>query len=148
VQGLLGGDGVLVAALQGGRDVRDQVHLSAWGDVQTPSRAADRPWPGRLPEPAPATVLAEPAPVDVLDAAGALVRVDGRLTMSAPPAALRWAGDVPQEVVAWAGPWPMVERWWSEAPQRRVHLQLALADGRAFLLACTGSEWTCEAIYD
>ncbi|MGV8964871.1 MAG: DNA polymerase Y family protein [Cellulomonas sp.] len=148
VQGLLGGDGVLVATLQGGRDVRDQIHLSAWGDVQTPARAADRPWPGRLPEPAPATVLAEPVPVEVLDAAGALVRVDGRLTMSAPPAAVRWTGDAPFEIVAWAGPWPLVERWWSEAPQRRVHLQVALADGRAFLLACTGGDWTCEAIYD
>ncbi|RMI03363.1 DNA polymerase Y family protein, partial [Cellulomonas triticagri] len=31
VQGLLGGDGVLTAALQGGRDVRDQVHLQPWG---------------------------------------------------------------------------------------------------------------------
>ena len=154
VQGLLGGDGVLVARLQGGRDVRDQVHLSAWGDVQTPSRAADRPWPGRLPEPAPATVLAEPVPVDVLDAAGGSLRVDGRLTMSAPPASLGWAarshlgGDSREEVVAWAGPWPMVERWWSETPRYRVHLQVALADGRALLLAGTGGEWTCEAIYD
>ena len=159
VQGLLGGDGVLVAALQGGRDVRDQVHLVPWGDAQTPPRAADRPWPGRLPEPAPATVLVEPARVEVLDVGGLAVRVDARLAMSAPPVAVRWAVDPrgtaplgpdggPHPVVAWAGPWPMVERWWSETPRRRVHLQVALADGRALLLACTGGAWTCEAIYD
>lgn len=184
VQGLLGGEGVLVATLQGGRDVRDQVHLAAWGDAQSPPRAVDRPWPGRLPEPAPATVLVEPAAVQVLDADGTPVHVGSRLTMSAPPAALRWPelqrpepprselprpelprselprsepqrperpreGAVgPLAVVAWAGPWPMVERWWSETPKRRVHLQVALADGRALLLACTGGEWTCEAIYD
>nr|WP_242511216.1 DNA polymerase Y family protein [Cellulomonas sp. HLT2-17] len=169
VQGLIGGDGVQVATLQGGRDVRDQVHLAAWGDARTPPRVADRPWPGRLPEPAPATVLVEPAPVDVLDALGAGVRVDLRLTMSAPPVALQWRArprdrgqgdgvqsgsgqsgddDGPHALVAWAGPWPMVERWWSQAPKRRVHLQVALADGRALLLACTGGEWTCEAVYD
>lgn len=155
VQGLLGGDGVLVATLQGGRDVRDQIHLAAWGDAQTPPRATDRPWPGRLPEPAPATVLVEPMPVEVLDAAGAAVRVGARLGMSAPPAAVRWpigsAGDDdggPHPLVAWAGPWPMVERWWTERPRRRVHLQVALADGRALLLACTSGAWTCEAVYD
>lgn len=155
VQGLLGGDGVLVATLQGGRDVRDQVHLVPWGDAQTPARAADRPWPGRLPEPAPATVLVDPVPVEVLDAAGSPVRVDARLALSAQPAAVRWTvaqdghpDGGPHPLVAWAGPWPMVERWWSDAPRRRVHLQVALADGRALLLACTGGEWTCEAIYD
>nr|WP_311836227.1 DNA polymerase Y family protein [Cellulomonas fimi] len=147
VQGLLGGDGVLVARLQGGRDVRDQVHLVPWGDAQAPVRAVDRPWPGRLPEPAPATVLVEPAPVEVLDSAGDPVRVDARLTMSAPPASVRWP-DETQALAAWAGPWPMVERWWTPAPQRRVHLQAALADGRALLLAFSGGRWTCEAVYD
>ena len=161
VQGMLGGDGVLVATLQGGRDVRDQVHLAAWGDARTPPRAADQPWPGRLPEPAPATVLVEPASVEVLDAAGGLVRVDSRLAMSAPPVAVSWAAAPrtssdqpdgsdagPYPLVAWAGPWPMVERWWSETPKRRIHLQVELADGRALLLACTGGAWTCEAVYD
>ncbi len=94
VQGLLGGEGVLVATLQGGRDVRDQVHLVPWGDARAAQRAADRPWPGRLPEPAPATVLVEPVRVDVLDAdADACpVRVDTRLALSAPPA-MRPVGD-------------------------------------------------------
>ena len=153
VQGLLGGDGVLVATLQGGRDVRDQVHLTAWGDARTPPRAADRPWPGRLPEPAPASVLVQAVPVEVLDAGGDRVRVDARLVMSAPPVVLRWADDAdaddgPHPLVAWAGPWPMVERWWTQTPRRRVHLQVALADGRALLLACTAGAWTCEALYD
>jgi protein ImuB len=83
--------------------------------------------------------------------------VDVRLVMSAPPAAVRWgdpqrAGHAaphgPCPVVSWAGPWPMLGRWWSEEPARRVHLQVALADGRALLLECAGDAWTCEAIYD
>jgi len=169
VQGVLGGDGVLVATVQGGRDVRDQIHLVPWGDAQSPPRAVDRPWPGRLPEPAPATVLVEPAPVDVLDAAGRPLRVDARLGLSAPPAAVHVrvtvgrgvavglrggeggegvADGASERLVAWAGPWPMVERWWTPTPRRRVHLQVELADGRALLLACTADAWTCEAIYD
>jgi protein ImuB len=160
VQGLLGGDGVLVATLQGGRDVRDQVQLVPWGDARAVQRAVDRPWPGRLPEPAPATVLVEPVPVDVLDAAGHRVGVDTRLAMTAPPATVCWStapdgrpalpglttGVHP--LVAWAGPWPMVERWWTGTPRRRVHLQVALAGGRALLLSCTQGEWCCEAVYD
>lgn len=159
VQGLLGGDGVLVATIQGGRDVRDQVHLVPWGDARATPRAADRPWPGRLPEPAPATVPAEPVAVEVLDAAGRPVRVDARLAMSADPALVRWSErpDAPSvpgvdagtyRVVGWAGPWPMVERWWSDAPRRRVHLQVALDGGRALLLSCTQGAWACEALYD
>jgi len=104
--------------------------------------------------------------VDVLDAAGRPLRVDARLGLSAPPAAVHvqvaagrgvavglrgGEGDVDgaaARLVAWAGPWPMVERWWTETPRRRVHLQVELADGRALLLACTADAWTCEAIYD
>lgn len=89
VQGLLGGDGVLTAVVQGGRDVRDQVHLRPWGAQHEAARPPDRPWPGRLPAPAPATVPEEPFPVEVLDAAGARVGFDTRLAMSAPPALVR-----------------------------------------------------------
>ena len=51
-------------------------------------------------------------------------------------------------LVAWAGPWPMVERWWTPEVRRRVHLQVALEGGRALLLACAQGTWTCEAVYD
>jgi protein ImuB len=165
VQGLIGGEGVLVAALQGGRDVRDQVHLRSWGEQVAPPRPVDRPWPGRLPEPAPATVLTEPEPVDVRDAAGQRVHLDDRSMLSAEPASVRWqrragAFEV-RTVVGWAGPWPLAERWWagldtgpapssaaSAGPRVRAHVQVALDDGRALLLSCTGEAWGCEATYD
>lgn len=154
VQGLLGGDGVLTAALQGGRDVRDQVHLQPWGAQAAAPRPADRPWPGHLPTPAPATVPARPAPVEVLDPAGRPVRFDDRLVMSGPPARVRTPGTdrrpaAEHDVAGWAGPWPLAERWWSAADARmRVHVQVTLADGRALLLACRPDGWTCEAVYD
>ncbi|WP_265523583.1 DNA polymerase Y family protein [Oerskovia flava] len=154
VQGILGGDAVLQVALQGGRDARDQVHLVPFGeDVRAPRDPA-LPWPGRLPRPAPATVLVEPVDVALLDDAGRPVVVDARLAMSAPPAAVRWGvpagpGGSRQETVRdWAGPWPLAERWWTPAPRRRVHLQVVLADGRGVLLASTAGRWTVEAVYD
>ncbi|MBD7981799.1 MULTISPECIES: DNA polymerase Y family protein [Oerskovia] len=150
VQGLLGGDGVLSVVTQGGRDVHDQVHLAPWGDAAPAPRRADLPWPGRLPEPAPALVLDVPEDVTVLDDGGAPVRVDVRLAMSAPPATVRWESGRPRSarVLGWAGPWPLAERWWSQTPRRRAYLQVLLDDGRGVLLASAQGRWTVEAVYD
>lgn len=151
VQGLIGGGGVLTAALQGGRDVRDQVYLRPWGEQAPPHRPVDRPWPGRLPPPAPATVLRDPEPVDLLDAAGVPIGLDARFTLSAPPATLARrgpGGGRGRIVIGWAGPWPLAERWWTDEPRYRTHLQVALEDGSALLLAYTAETWTCEAVYD
>ncbi|GEL97559.1 DNA polymerase Y family protein [Cellulomonas terrae] len=90
VQGIVGGSGILVATLQGGRDVRDQVHLQPWGEQTEPARPVDRPWPGRLPDPAPATVLDPPERVDVRDASGAPVVLDVRSGLRGEPAWVRW----------------------------------------------------------
>ncbi len=146
VQATVGGDGVLTAVLQGGRDPRAQVHLRPWGDRTPPPRPVDRPWPGRLPAPAPATVPVAAEPVDVLDAGGAPVRIDDRWLLSAAPARVR-VGDRDVGVVGWAGPWPLAERWWAGGP-RRAYVQVALDDGRALLLAAGTDGWACEATYD
>jgi protein ImuB len=54
-----------------------------------------------------------------------------------------------ERVVAWAGPWPVEERWWDPAvARRRARLQVALADGRALLLIIEGGRWWIEATYD
>src|SRR5690606_41815950 len=59
VQGLLGPDSVVTAVVRGGRSPRDQVDLIPWGDARPAGDPA--PWPGRLPPPAPAPVLSQPA---------------------------------------------------------------------------------------
>lgn len=174
VQGILGGSGVQVAELAGGRDPREQVHLRAWGEQTEPPRPVDRPWPGRLPEPAPATVLDRPCGVELQDEAGAPVRLDVRAGLAGVPAVVVWPADdevVPDgrgagrpgagaagrgdggtsRVVGWAGPWLVGTRWWapgSPGPQVRGHLQVTLDDGRAVLLVGTAGGWTCEATYD
>lgn len=147
VQGLLGGGAVLSASVQGGRGLRDQVHLVAWGEDDAPVRPADQPWPGQLPAPAPATLVVPPTDVEVVDAHGRAVTVNRRLAMSAAPAAVVTPGG-PRTITGWAGPWPVAERWWTTEPERRVYLQAVLDDESAVLLACTAGRWTWEALYD
>ncbi|HWS57907.1 MAG TPA: DNA polymerase Y family protein, partial [Actinotalea sp.] len=151
VQGLIGAEAVLSAAVQGGREVRDQVQLVPWGEAPPPARPLDAPWRGRLPAPAPATVLVEPEVVQLCGRDGRRVQVDARLRVSDEPAVVWWPGDAaPREtaVTGWAGPWPVVQRWWGPQPRRQVYLQATLADGRAVLLALTEGVWTLEAHYD
>ncbi len=167
VQGMLGPEAVVTAVLGGGRTPASYVRWVPWGDERTPARPGDPaelrhtaggavpPWPGRLPPPAPATVLPEPLPVAVYDATGAPVTVSARLAVSAPLASLAIgpAADAPAtgpvEITAWGGPWPIDERWWAPGEARRQALfQAILADGRAVLLALTTGRWTVEAIYD
>lgn len=107
------------------------------------------PWPGRIPPPAPAVVLPTPLPAAVHDAAGEPVVVSARLAVSAAPARLTVGAGRPAEVVGWAGPWPVDERWWAPAEaRRRARFQVCLADGAALLLAVEGGQWLVEAIYD
>jgi protein ImuB len=106
------------------------------------------PWPGRLPAPAPAAVVTEPVAVEVVDADGAPVGVDGRGLATGAPARLRVASRW-VEVVAWAGPWPVEERWWDPAAaRRRARLQVVDADGVARLVALEAGRWWLLAVYD
>jgi protein ImuB len=107
------------------------------------------PWPGRLPKPAPAVVLRQPVGAVVVDAAGEAVRVSARLELTGTPVALLVERAPAVEIVGWAGPWPVEERWWAAAEmRRRARFQVALADGRAMLLSLAGGHWVVEAVYD
>ncbi|WP_420438914.1 DNA polymerase Y family protein [Candidatus Poriferisodalis sp.] len=107
------------------------------------------PWPGRLGAPAPAEVLAEPEALVVLDEDGEPVGVSGRAHLSAPPAVLRRADGRTSAITAWAGPWPLDERWWDlRARRRQARFQLVLDDGTAHLCAVEGGRWQREATYD
>ncbi|MEU5944678.1 DNA polymerase Y family protein [Micromonospora sp. NPDC047465] len=113
------------------------------------ARSGEPPWPGRLPPPAPAVVLPDPLAAAVHDAAGEPVVVSARLQVSAAPARLTVGTARPAEIVGWAGPWPVDERWWAPAEaRRRARFQVCLADGTALLLAVEAGHWLVEAIYD
>lgn len=153
VQGLVGVDGVQIAHEQGGRTPQAQVLLMPWGHEPV-SAAHPRPWPGALPDPPPATVLRTPEPVMVLDVADQPVQVSRRLMVSAPltwirrhrPGSSGWGPPLP--VAAWAGPWPMIEHWWSDQAARRAYFQVACADAPALLLSVSQGAWHIEGIYD
>ncbi|MDP1792848.1 MAG: hypothetical protein Q8K63_01820, partial [Acidimicrobiales bacterium] len=104
-------------------------------------------WPGRIPAPAPALVLDEPVPLDVLDAGGHLLRVNGRGEVSAPPFTVVGPHGV-DRVTGWAGPWPAEERWWdAEGSRRRARLQVRCESGAAHLCVLESGRWFLEASY-
>jgi protein ImuB len=149
VQALLGSESVLTAVLGGGRGPEERVRLVPWGDQRSPDRPGESPWPGQVPAPAPATVLPEPVPAQVLAADGSPVGVTGRYAVTAAPAQVATAGRAPATLVAWAGPWPVDERWWDPATsRRRARFQLLAADGTGWLVALEDGHWWAEAVYD
>jgi protein ImuB len=149
VQGLLGPEAAVTAVLQGGRDYSEQVLLVPWGEPRVALRPGDGPpWPGRLPGVAPAVVHHPPLPAQLVDQARNPVSVGRRGAASAPPAWLVIGPGEPLAVDAWAGPWPLEERWWDGGGRRRARLQVCSADGGAYLLACERQRWWVEATYD
>lgn len=147
VQGLLGPSSVGTAVLRGGRGPLEQGGFLPWREPSGPSRRAE-PWPGRLPSPSPAVVYPEPPEVGLEGEGGAPVRVSGRGRLASPPARLTAGGRL-LSVTAWAGPWPLEERWWDPScHRRRARLQVMLEDGSAHLLALEKGCWRLEASYD
>lgn len=156
VQGLLGPDAVRVPEWRGRRAPGEQLALVpvAAVDLSAP-RPATRPewvtspWPGRIPAPAPAVIPAEAPPVQVHDAGGQPVTVNGRALASAAPARVLIGDGVWVEVEAWAGPWPADECWWDpQRHRRRARFQVVLVDGTAHLLTLERGAWSLEASYD
>jgi protein ImuB len=144
VQGMLGPEAVTTAVLVGGRAPADRVRFVPWGDEREVDEGVLQPWPGQVPAPAPATVHPHPVPADVVDDDGVTVAVTGRGLLTASPARLDR-----ETVVAWAGPWPVDERWWDPpAHRRRARLQVVTSSGAAYLLAVEGGQWFVEAVYD
>ncbi|HWJ96840.1 MAG TPA: hypothetical protein VNQ33_01705, partial [Acidimicrobiales bacterium] len=66
-----------------------------------------------------------------------------------PPVTLTVAGRRPVRLTAWAGPWPVDERWWDPARhRRRARFQVVDQEGAAHLLAVEAGRWWREATYD
>ena len=141
---LAGPEQVVVPAATGGRLPGEAF---AWvpavtADLAEPAQRltpADGPWPGSLPSPAPAVVHPEPLAIEVLDDKGRPVRVSGRGAVSAAPATVQRSTssrEPVEPIVAWAGPWPLEERWWDATRARRSARFQLLTESGSLLLAC------------
>ena len=148
VQAMLGHEAVLRPVPGGGRNVSEQVSPVPFGEKREPRLAAAAPWPGRIMGAAPGLVYPAAREAEVTDDDGRLVTVTGRCVLSAPPARLAVEHEPPRRVTAWAGPWPLSERWWDPvAARRRARFQLATDDGRAWLAVVRDGRWLIEAGY-
>jgi protein ImuB len=149
VQGMLGHEAVVRPVLQGGRAPADRQALVPWGERATGLRPTGPAWPGRIPPPAPARVLATPVSAAVVGVGMRTVGVDDRGAVTCEPERFRpgpsgeW-----QPVAAWAGPWPVEELWWESNPRRVARFQVVGVDGRAWLMTCDDGAWFTEAAYD
>ncbi len=175
LQRRLGPETVAVPVLEGGRGPADRCRLVPWrppAAAPEPEGARrippEPPWPGRLPPPAPARVIATgrpagPSQVERVDQAhqahqahqvelagedGAPVGVSGRGLLTGTPWRLSLAGGPWTSVAAWSAPWPAEERWWSRARRRAARLQVLTVDGAAYLLVTEHGRWRVEAVYD
>lgn len=145
LQSTLGTDALLTPHEVGGRGVADRIALLPYGeriDVAHPGA-----WRGALRGPLPASIVHPAAACMLIDATGTPIEVTEEALLSGQPAGLSW-GKRSFSVLAWAGPWPLDERWWrGGAPCAR--LQVVGEDGEgqhAWLLAWAG-RWRVEASY-
>jgi protein ImuB len=159
IQGLVGHAGVVTAAVGGGRLLADRQRWVPWGDDSAPGAVrggSDRPWSGSLDGLVPATVYRQHRPVGLHTIEGSPVAVDDRGSLTGTPAAYTPHpldsgpdGANRRRVVAWAGPWPVLERWWDRSGGQSVQrMQIVDADGNAWLLALDDRGWRAEARYD
>ena len=148
VQAMLGHEGVLTPVVGGGRWLAERQVLVPWGDRTVLQQPADRPWPGSLPDPLPATVFPGRRRVEVVDGDGVRVGVDERLLLTGTPAMLS-VGAARLRLTGWAGPWPVAERGWDPArASSGCRFQVADDTGGAWLLVLDDDGWWAEGRYD
>ncbi|HET8930815.1 MAG TPA: hypothetical protein VFN21_09180 [Acidimicrobiales bacterium] len=165
LEALVGPDAVCVIEPRGGRHPGSETALVPTATADLGARSPllrssgagreDPPWPGRLPAPSPTLVPTAPRPVEVVDTEGTSVGVSGRGELLGTPATMRFAGDDRHPrpgrsttITAWAGPWPVDERWWDpERRQRQARLQLVTAEGDALLVTRQHHRWWLTAVY-
>ena len=85
--------------------------------------------------------------VELRGAANETVRVDARGMLNTIPTTFAFASGAVRAVTWYAGPWPLVERWWAVG-RRRAQLQVLLETGEALLLVAESGRWSLAGVYD
>ena len=87
-------------------------------------------------------------PAEVFDGAGRVVQVNGRGVLSAAPKTVSVQGRSREAITAWAGPWPIDERWWDSHQHRRLaRFQFTTNSGTALLAVVEQQQWWVTAVY-
>lgn len=132
----------------GGASARGALRGGASRGARADSADGVAPWPGSLPAPSPAQVLSAPCAAELLDVDGGVVGVSGRGLLLGVPHLLVVNAQALQ-VMAWAGPWLLNERWWDdEKCCRQARMQLLTDDGLARLVVLEAGLWRVVAVWD
>lgn len=152
VQSQLGIDKVLQPYEVGGRGVVDRIAFAPYGDHPV-AETASTPWVGAIPPPFPAVIIDSSAgnasaAATIFSETNAEIYVTVDAVLNAKPAVFSWAGRK-YEVIGWAGPWPVLGKWWDNQ-RPYAQMQLVATDNhhrpRAWLLRWVG-RWQVEATY-
>jgi protein ImuB len=85
----------------------------------------------------------------VEDVRGQQVAVTERGVLSASPAVIVSPTGARRDLTAWAGPWPLEERWWDPATARTAQrFQMVDTQGEAWLLVLDTRGWWAHGRYD
>lgn len=154
-------DAILITVPQwrGGRDVgtfiaRTWETVDLFDDNQSMQRVQKKHWNGAMPAPRPIRLCETPQHVEVFDALLNPVVVTARHELSHMPATVidqhghRW------DVLTWAGPWPIEERWWdSQRRKRHARVQVlvqkhgSVDQGQVWLLSTQSRQWYIVGLY-
>ncbi len=151
LQSLLGEELVRVPQKMGARVPSERFGDRAWNEAKGSSAAAELPWPGSIPEPAPSIVHPQALPVKVHSTCGHPLQVAGEGVLACGegcedprPNTVQEAGQL-FTVTEFAGPWVIDQRWWADH-QRRAYLQVVGFDS-ALLLYIEDGQWREEGRY-
>jgi protein ImuB len=90
-----------------------------------------------------------PRQISVEDVRGQQVAITNRGVLSASPAVIVSPTGTRRDLTAWAGPWPLEERWWDPATARTAQrFQMVDTSGEAWLLVLDTRGWWAHGRYD
>lgn len=150
---------ITVPQWQGGRDVgtfiqRPWSSIDFFNDDASLVRVQKHYWNGALPAPQPMMLCDPPEQVMLCDEKLRPVVVTARHELSQRPVTITDQQRNTWNVLTWAGPWPIEERWW-DPQRRRRHARLqvlvqrhsAVDQSEVWLLSTQSRQWHIVGMY-
>ncbi|VEI12362.1 DNA polymerase Y family protein [Trueperella bialowiezensis] len=155
IQALLGDQAVVVPQRVGGRHPLESHKKRLWDAAPTQEPRVQAPFPGRLPEPWPHVVKAQPDKIRVVDSQGHECLLSslgtfycGDRCVDPRPAQLisRHSAAV---VADYAGPWLQAVGWWNpHTQQRKAWMEVVDDARRGYLIFRENNQWWLAGVYE